>query len=46
MLLQHHLVPQLVFEALPGMVVPFSVELRKRIENQVPDKVSQPKKKI
>lgn len=39
MLLRHHSVPRLVFEAPRGMVVPSLVELRKkRIKNQVPDK--------
>ena len=39
MLLRHHSVPQLVFEAPREMVVPCSVELsKKRIKNQVPDK--------
>jgi hypothetical protein len=39
MLLRHHSVPQLVFEAPRGMVVPCLVELRKKkIENQVPNK--------
>jgi hypothetical protein len=37
MLLRHHSVPRLVFEAPRGMVVPCLVELRKRIKNHVPD---------
>lgn len=45
MILRHHSVPRPVFEALRGMVVSFWVELRKRIENQVPDKGSKPAKK-
>ena len=45
MLLRHHSIPRLVFEAPRGMVVPFLVELRKRIEKQVLDKGSKTVKK-